>query len=1538
MKSRFHHIRQPERLFEHFHTKLHHAFAIFALAIIGMLWGASNILTHTSASRQWWGFITSDFWDQNPTNANIMYALFWDGTPGNTAYTKLRDSSCIANNVVLLSTWLWWPLAANTIYIISWWTYTLTTPLSFLGDCTALIGRGNVIIKTSGTTHMTISSKNKIILDNIAFDWNGVTTSDINTYNSKNISLNNIKLYNSNGYWLLASIPRNIMIHGSQFFDNHGWISTTDGTVFTLNNCLLFNNSYWAFWYYNTANVTINNSQIFNNRYWIGPEDDTWDPDPIIVNNSSIYNNTEKWVYNMWAMLILNNTNMYNNGTWIRNNDNYGWVYYYWTTKLFNNNANTWWFYPNRILQWTSTLLDRTPWILDTTNPGISYDLFTNPQNGSGEWLLSGTNLTGLKWVQIFDPTKRPIRYIFWGNIPKQITPVRYNWTGLEKYGNNWSDYFTTRYIAEPESTLPFTQQFIVNQYFGSGSIFTQNWQTNGCSLSAFQVVALPPQTFLTWYNFQDHTIYMLGDGEYQSALTSPTGNGFVFDGNCIALIGNNNTRFTKSANGGIANMFYANNKRNIIIDNIKVDGLYVGLWFHTNLAAEVAIRFAWATNNNTINNAQIYNNSQYGILLGLWSHHNTIINTQLFNNTYAGMLLYYASNYNVINNTQMYNNGLYGIWFANGSSRNTMNNFQAYNNDIWVFWDLTTQENIINRAAIYNNSGAGIYFKNASGNILNDVRIYNNAVGIRTLYSSMGNKYYGELKMFDNWLQNFDGTSGNDSSLSAGTAWLFAYPGTLSTGSNMISCLYVTNPKLSGDWSTLLNSTCNNTWPDRSFKSQYNTHVHYEFGLNMYKQKTPVRYDSGVTAPVSIPSQYDANKYIAEVFAIRDNTPEWVNFIGSGSAQLNTWYTTNIYTAGVLNVAVPVTLNLTGGSTTGYLIISWHTVWLTWIVNNGDTIQISVLTRTGYNETITGSITIWSLTTSLIVTTRWLNQTPTTWSFAFANLTNLPLNIFTGSMTTIDGIETGVLASIIFAPITTSGRLEVYSGTTLISSWTTWFVHNGNQVKVIGKSSSGYTQTVTWYVSIGLGTGMFTLITKWFDTTPPTTPITTYPLSGEELFFVTFERLAASVDTGSGIEWYVYEIAEDSNFVDIINTGFMATVTGTIGSPNTDFDATNDTYYWRIRAKDRNGNLSARSNTGRFEAIEYSDREFTDKENANLRTYYDSNEITLEGIKSELSVQASIEGNGTLYENGNNKGTWGTLVQNGDKLYITVRSSNIYDSTTSATLKIANRELEFNITTKEKSEDGCTLSDDDKNTIQEIFDSLVENYSGDENKYDEFLYTMQSMLEDEIDFTNDCNLQYLQDLINGEIGGNLTGTVNTSAHIAPNCKEYPVNFDTTKIAYTSSTFKVITYFANRDSLTRYIDSKNPGDCHINIYGASSWIFTNNNPNRHIAANGKIYSITNDGQWYTSPDFTFAKHFNSISALRGYIDGKNPPPQIRSHQVDTSFTPQIYTAPNTKEYTIYKTDRWYMSYKLLTVRYFSSLTELQSYISRNNPR
>jgi len=231
----------------------------------------------------------------------------------------------------------------------------------------------------------------------------------------------------------------------------------------------------------------------------------------------------------------------------------------------------------------------------------------------------------------------------------------------------------------------------------------------------------------------------------------------------------------------------------------------------------------------------------------------------------------------------------------------------------------------------------------------------------------------------------------------------------------------------------------------------------------------------------------------------------------------------------------------------------------------------------------------------------------------------------------------------------------------------------------------------------------------------------------------------------------------------------------------------------------------------------------------------------------------------------------------------------------------------------------------------------LVENYSGDATKFDEFLSTMKSMVADEIDFSNDCNLQYFQNLID-DAQGIGTWSVNTESHIAPNCKEYPVSYDTSKAGYTSPNFKTIVYFANRDALIRYIDGKNPGDCHINTYGTNSWVFTNTDPSKHIAPNGKIYFIQNNWAWYTSNSFTTSKYFSTIDALRSFINSKNIPQSIRSHQVDTSFTPQVYTAPNGKAYTIYKTDRWYMSYKLLNVRYFTSLSDIQSFISRNNSK
>ncbi len=1530
MKSPLHHLKHPEWLFEYFHNKIHHAFVIFGLAIVGMLWGASNILTSTSASRQWWWFITSDFWGQNPSDANIMYALFGDWTPGSTAYTKLWNTSCVPTNVVTLSAWAGWPFPWNTIYVINSGNYIITNPITIDGDCTAIIGRGDVYIKAANSTITPIisfSGKNNIIIDNIKVDGQNFSTNGIDIDSDTNVTLNTMDFYNNDLWIHWFNWSTNISLYNAKSFNNqNGWY--LDASNMTINNSLFYNNNYGLL--VHNATVSSNNSQFFNNTYGIAS-----DVSYLTINNSVFLDNMLwfEWQTITW---IFNNVSLYNNTTWLKLE--YSWyIDYYGTLQLFNNTTD--YILSSSLLHlWSTTpISSRSVGQIDTWSMSMSYDRVTNPQNNIGDFFLNGTNrTTTLRWTQSFDSTQTPIRYIFWGNILKQTTPVRYHWTNLEEYGSDGYDYFTSRYIAEPESTLSAANQSLVNQYFWSGALYTQNWQTNWCSLSAFHVKTLNPSTtlFNSTYNFEDHTIYILTGGEYRSTV-GLSNNGFVFNGNCIAIIGTSATRFTKSGWGGMNSIFYANNKHNIIIDTVKIDGLYFDVG-STSSPAHSAIKFDGANNNSTINNVQAYNTTTDWIYLWLGSHHNTIVNTQVFNNGSAGIHLYYSSNYNVINNTQTYNNNGYGIWFANWSNRNTINNFQSYNNVVWIFWDLTTKENVINRTAIYNNSDAGIYFKNSSGNMLNDVRVYNNTIGIRALYSSQGNKYYWELKIFDNAGGNFDGTLGNDVYFSAGTAGLFPYAGILSTGNNLASCLFATNPIISGTSLALLTSTCTNTWYTPLFQSPSSMYVNYAFGLNMYKQNIPVRYSNWNTL-IQIPSQHDPSKYIAEMSAIRDTTPEGMSFLSSGVAQINTRYSTNIYTAGIINIPVPVTLSFTPLTTSGYLIISGNVVGLTWIVNNSDTVQIAVLTRTGYNQTITWMITLWSVTTWFSVTTRWINQTPDTGSFAFANIASVPLNTFTWSTTTIWWLETGVLASITFSPTATSGRLAVYSGTTLIHSGTTGLlVYNWYQVKAIAKSGSWYAQTVTGYITIGLWTGLFTIMTKWSDSTAPTIPTIMYPLSGENMFFVNFNWLV-STDTGSWLAWYVYQIARDASFNNIINTWFIATTTWSIGSPSRYFTPTNNHYYFRIQGRDNDGNSSARSNTGYFTIVNFTHRNFINTPDANLDTYYDSNEITLTGITTGALLWATLGSNGTLYQNGNNVGT-GALVQNGDNIYITMKSSTMYDRTLSSSLTIANRVLNFNITTKQSSNTSCTLSDTDKSTIQTIFDSLIQNYSGDNNKFDTFLYTMQSMLADTMDFTNDCNLQYLQNLINSELGINWSGTINTGTWIAPNCKEYWITYDTTKMWYASPVFKVINYFANRDALGRYIDAQNPWDCHLNTYASSSWIFTNDDPSKHIASNGKIYTILSNEQWYTANEFITSKYFSTIGELRNYIDSKNPPQEVRSHVVDTTFTPQAYTAPNGNVYTIYKTDRWYMSYKLIKVRYFSTLTEIQYFIDKNNPK
>lgn len=183
---------------------------------------------------------------------------------------------------------------------------------------------------------------------------------------------------------------------------------------------------------------------------------------------------------------------------------------------------------------------------------------------------------------------------------------------------------------------------------------------------------------------------------------------------------------------------------------------------------------------------------------------------------------------------------------------------------------------------------------------------------------------------------------------------------------------------------------------------------------------------------------------------------------------------------------------------------------------------------------------------------------------------------------------------------------------------------------------------------------------------------------------------------------------------------------------------------------------------------------------------------------------------------------------------------------------------------------------------------------------------TFQSILGDEVDVSEDCSLQYLLELINNDYDN---ADVDTSNHIAPNCKEYQISYDNREEAYYSPMMRNRYYFINRETLIRHIDFYNAGDCHINTYGNISWSDNRNTETIHVAPNGKIYHIQSAGGGYTSPDFVGSKYFDAMSTITSYIDSKNPATNVWIHTVDRTFSPITYLAPNSKEYRIYKTSK-----------------------------
>ena len=102
-----------------------------------------------------------------------------------------------------------------------------------------------------------------------------------------------------------------------------------------------------------------------------------------------------------------------------------------------------------------------------------------------------------------------------------------------------------------------------------------------------------------------------------------------------------------------------------------------------------------------------------------------------------------------------------------------------------------------------------------------------------------------------------------------------------------------------------------------------------------------------------------------------------------------------------------------------------------------------------------------------------------------------------------------------------------------------------------------------------------------------------------------------------------MYQISADDSFSDIVDTDTVTTSGHTL-SP-TDFTETTGYFYRRIKAIDGVGLTSARSTTGAFTATANEDYSFLNRSNATPDTLYDSDELTIAGLRDHGSAVAHV-------------------------------------------------------------------------------------------------------------------------------------------------------------------------------------------------------------------------------------------------------------------------------------------------------------------------
>lgn len=1460
----------------------------------------ANATTWTVGAITWdnSNYLTWSFRDQNPTDYDIVTALYGTGNEG-SIYTSGRDwydvNTCLAStiHVEYPSDLTSNPINAYTIYVVAPWTYDIDHEI-VLQNCSAIISSGIVVLSGNGlwtSSLMRATNTNNIILQNIRIDSNIDQSNGLSLEWGKNITIKDFQSYENSyadSYGLSLSWVSYINIIDTELYDNYnglfGQNFTTNSFVY-LDNAHIFNNN--ECWIYGSFYRSLFTWIIsYHNEYGV----------MLLNTNRTTIDHIETYNNNTYGFAIHNSSN--NTFTYINAHDNTGNNIYLYNisgstleASIANNSAQNVWLYistsSGNTFSGISANGNYYAWVhFYNSNNNTSTNITTN--NNTGEWLtLSSASWNCFYTLSAISNNSNGIsvsnshnnRFLYntissW-NALKGIIVSNSSNTMIDgvhiDYNNNWWIQFSTW----------------ENNLLRTATISYNTWWI-ACEV-----------TNMSWFVLDDVGISN-NFGYYSALFLDSVKNSTI---NYLGIWNNSGYDYNIRMN----NVTYSSIISSTITGTWEQNWIYISGGYSNIISGTTIV--SWANNSMEISN----------------SNANTIINS-----TGDSWLTIFNSTWTNVSMTDMF-----AIWETNQS---------------WLFlyttYDVYTQNNNHISLESFNSNialitGNTIPIGPTFNTYFDDLHLEKNTFPIPNNFITLFT--YGWL------LVSWSAWDGNIYLPTPITAWS-KLAESWETWTENITHFFDTIEVISGDtYLTFINVPFTNIW---------NGLIHYRIAWWTSGQELKiVKSIDGNTWTTNILSECILDEDLICEFDFIDNFKLfafWVptNLSFTGYTLENETITSGwIYNTGVY-------IHFTGDYISG-ATLNWspYTSW-TYITTDGT--YIFILTDEGNNSTgitftidttnplVTGNYPTSGLHISginnipfsrtgwdnIAIDTYTLSITGTqiyTWTTtANTSTVYLPNGSYTRHIIANDRAgntwSSQTFPFIITAPYT--GNI-ILTWPNTIYIWTQRFTKDWAGIYMLANDPTQYTISwaidtppLTWTftsrmihhvlltgangakdIFVTMDNGSWGIISKTLlvqlDTVAPI-PTLTSPINGTNIAGTITLNRSAGPDA-AGLSWYQYLISPTDTFGTIFHS--WSTTTSSVTIPNGTISYTG-TLYRKVIFIDKLGNTWSSTTqsfnyTGGAADTIPSSFHFNDVTNADLDEIYASNTITITGMTPNTPVLASIN-RWALYISGHMVGVTG-YVQNGRTVKIELNSSYKYDTSVESTLTIGWVSDTFKVTTKKwtsaSTEDYEDIETDLSNTqklmVIAIFETLKDLYGGD--KEEEFFNTMLLMLDEKMDEYDDTDdeyiaLKYLYDLIeqyydDGEFWGDiidLAKRIINGIYTAPNEKKYRITYDSSTKRFTSTNFVVPKYFPTLDTLKYIIDINNPAwSQYINAKPIlARWKNANIDGTRqtspYTAPNKKVFYFFKDitGK-YSSYTFTSERYFNSLNEVKEFIYNSN---------------------------------------------------------------